>query len=252
MDNIDPLLIAIPFISFFAFFLKGVTGTGTTTMVVALSSFIIDPKLSIVLASFINMFGGLSMLRIDPVPLPKPFWIPITITMIIGSIIGALTLLYTDSTIFKIILGVVFFLAALWFLFSTKATNKAPPLKEKATKSDIGIGLFAGFCGGFIGVNAPPLVLHFGKFLDKRHLRRLLVIIFIPAAIAQTATFWYNGILTPQLIIYALCMIPGMLLGIYVGNKSFHYISETTFKRILAVLLIVVSARLIHLGILSL
>ena len=65
--NLDFLLIGG--ISFFAFFLKGLTGTGTSTVVVSLCSLIIDPKSAVVLASFVNIFGGFSMLGVDPIHL---------------------------------------------------------------------------------------------------------------------------------------------------------------------------------------
>ena len=249
MDQLDPILIALPLISLCAFYVKGIAGIGTTSVIVALCSFIIDPKIAIILASFINMFGGLRMVTIDRFSLPKCFWIPVTITMIIGSILGALTLAYIDNTIFKIILGTAFFLAAIWFFTKTKETKNMPPVKERSSLGDLVIGTIGGFCGGFIGINTPPLVLYFGSFLDKRSLRRLLVIILFPAAIAQSATFWWSGVLNQKIMLLALLMLPGMFIGTYLGNKSFHFISENMFRKILAILLFIVSIRLVYLGI---
>ncbi len=107
----------LPLVSLAAFFLKGVTGTGTTTVVVAIGSLFIDPKLTVVLASFINIFGG------------------------------------------------AFLLTALWFLFRVPAPQKRQDPPIAADPIDLGIGTIAGFCGGFIGINAPPLVLHFQQGL---------------------------------------------------------------------------------------
>ncbi len=115
---------------------------------------------------------------------------------------------------------------------------------------DLGVGAFAGFCGGFIGINAPPLVLHFSRNLDKRLLRRLLVLIFIPAAMAQTATFMANGLFDRQIMVWGLLMLPAMILGIWLGNRTFNSISEGMFRRILGLLLVFVSFRLILRGIL--
>ena len=84
----DYLLISL--VALVAFFLKGVTGTGTTTVIVALGSLFIDPKLTVVLASFINIFGGLSMVRVDPLPLPRRYWMPISMLMVAGSVAGAI------------------------------------------------------------------------------------------------------------------------------------------------------------------
>lgn len=233
-----------------AFFLKGVTGTGTTTVIVAICSLIIEPKLTIVLASFINIFGGLSMVRIDRVPLAPRYWMPIAVLMVVGSVLGAIALKHVPNQQFQLILGVVFLLTALWFLFRVPQPRDKPHPPASANSMDLGVGTLAGFCGGFIGINAPPLILYFSRYLDKRYLRRLLVLIFIPAAMAQTATFIINGLFDKRILIWGILMLPSMLAGIYLGNHTFHRISENWFRRALGVILVVVSARLIFRGML--
>jgi len=244
--TIETLLI--PLVGLTAFFLKGVTGTGTTTVIVALGSLIVEPKLTIVLASFINIFGGLSMVRVDPVRLAGRYWVPIALFMIAGSVLGAMALRHIPNRQFQLILGSAFLLTALWFIFRAAQPRDATTQPTQADGMDLGVGAFAGFCGGFIGINAPPLVLHFSRFLDKRHLRRLLVLIFIPAAAAQTATFAVNGMLTRRILLWGLLMLPTMAAGIYLGNRTFHRISESWFRRVLGVFLGVVSVRLIIKG----
>lgn len=150
-----------------AFFLKGVTGTGTTTVIVALGSLFIDPKLTIVLASFINVFGGLSMVRIDPVPLPRRYWCPISLLMVAGSVAGAMALKQIPNQQFQLILGSAFLLTALWFLFHAPAPRNRRDIPSAAGGLDLGVGAAAGFCGGFIGINAPPLILHFSRTFHR-------------------------------------------------------------------------------------
>ena len=234
-----------------AFFLKGVTGTGTTTVIVALGSLIIDAKLTIVLASFINIFGGLSMLPVDPVRLERRYWIPIALLMIAGSVLGAMALTFIPNRQFQLILGAAFLMTALWFVVKTPGVRPTSVLPDRANGADLGVGALAGFCGGFIGINAPPLVLHFSRYLDKRRLRRLLVLIFIPAAAAQTATFAATGMLTRPVLVWGLIMLPSMFAGIYLGNRTFHRISEVWFRRVLGIFLAFVSVRLILKGLMG-
>ena len=215
----------------------------------ALCSLIIDPKLTVVLASFINIFGGLSMVRVDPLPLTRWYWVPISAFMVCGSVIGAATLKVIPNAQFQLVLGSVFLLTAMWFLLRVPGPRDHLHPPAKANAMDLGVGAVAGFCGGFVGINAPPLVLHFSRFLDKRYLRRLLVLIFIPAAIAQTATFLINGLFDKQVFIWGLLLLPSMALGIYLGNRTFHRISEIWFRRALGGFLVVVSVRLIVKGI---
>jgi len=240
--------LLIPLVALCAFFLKGVTGTGTTTVIVALSSLFIEPKMAIVLASLINIFGGLSMLRVDPVHLAGRYWAPIALVMVAGSVLGAVALKHIPANEFQLILGGAFLLTALWFLVRVPGPREKIHLPPRAAGMDLGVGALAGFCGGFIGINAPPLVLHFSRNLDKRYLRRLLVLIFIPAAMAQTATFAFNGMLSRTILIWGMMMLPAMAAGIYLGNHTFHRISEIGFRRVLGMFLVVVSVRLIFRG----
>lgn len=237
--------------AFLAFFLKGVTGTGTTTVIVALCSLFIEPKTTIVLASFINVFGGLSMVHVDPVPMAGRYWMPIALLMVLGSVLGAVALKHIPNQHFQLILGAAFLATALWFLFRVPRPREMSNQPAMASGMDLGVGSLAGFCGGFIGINAPPLVLHFSRYLNKRNLRRLLVLIFIPAAVAQTATFWVNGLLTQRVWIWGMLMIPSMVAGIYLGNHTFHRMSEGWFRRVLGVFLALVSVRLILKGIMG-
>ena len=246
-----PEAMLLPLVGLTAFFLKGVTGTGTTTVIVALGSMIVDPKLTIVLASFINIFGGLSMVRVDPVHLKGSYWIPIAMLMIVGSVLGAMALTIIPNRQFQLMLGAAFLLTALWFVFRTPGVRPASAQPGQASGADLGVGVLAGFCGGFIGINAPPLVLHFSRYLDKRHLRRLLVLIFIPAAVAQTATFAATGMLSRQVLVWGVFMLPSMVAGIYLGNRTFHRISEAWFRRVLGIFLAFVSVRLILKGLMG-
>ena len=92
--------------------MKGVTGTGATTVIVAIGSLFIDPKLTVVLASFVNIFGGLSMIRIDPLPLSRRYWMPISALMVAGSVVGATALEVIPNQQFQLILGGAFLLTA--------------------------------------------------------------------------------------------------------------------------------------------
>lgn len=248
---VNDLLIyaGVPLISLLAFFLKGVTGTGTTTVIVALAVFIVSPKSAVILASFINIFGGLLMLGVDPVPLKWRFVVPVVVMMGVGSFTGGLTLTVMSSDHFRLVLGVVFMLAGIWFglrpFMRSQKGAQLPPPPERPSAADLGVGTVSGFLGGFVGINAPPLMLHFGRVLDKRHLRRFLVLIFIPANIVQTATYWYYGALTREIVMLGLLMIPTMLAGIYLGSRVHARISESTFGVTLGLLIVFVSITLI-------
>ncbi|MCL7931716.1 sulfite exporter TauE/SafE family protein [Halomonas llamarensis] len=243
--------ILVALIGLAAFYIKGVTGTGTTTVIVALGSFVIDPKLTIVLSAFVNIFGGLQMIRVDPVKMSVKYWGRIAAFMVVGSVIGAFALKYTPSREFQIILGLVLLAAAIMFFVQKKVAVDSDSSPDKADHGDMMAATVSGMFSGYVGISAPPLVYYFGRYLNKRYLRRLLVIVYIPAVTAQTFTFIYNGMFTLDVLIWGLLMLPSMFFGVYMGNLTFNLISESLFRKALGLLLIVASLRLLALGILQ-
>ena len=166
--------------------------------------------------------------------------------MIAGSVIGAWSLTALHTRTFDLVFGAACLPLAGWFLFGPPPqTRDQAGVPHFASAADLAVGTFAGFCGGFIGINAPPLLLHFGRVLDKRHLRRLLVLIFIPAAIAQTGTFVWRGEVTRITVLLTISILPAMVAGIGLGNRAFVRISEQTFRRVLGALLLVIGLRLL-------
>ena len=95
--------------------------------------------------------------------------------------------------------------------------------------------------GGFVGINSPIFILYFGSYLAKGPMRRLLVLILLPSAVSQVATYTSLGLISGQILLYSMISLPGLLLGIYIGNRTFIRISEKTFGTILGMVLILLS-----------
>jgi len=76
-------------------------------------------------------------------------------------------------------------------------------------------------------------------------MRRLLVLILLPSAVIQVVTYSALGLMNRQILLYALFALPGLLLGIYFGNRTFFRISERIFGVVLGAVLILLSWGLI-------
>lgn len=232
-------------IGFFAFFLKGFMGVGINTIIIAFSTFFIEPKAAVVLASIVSLIGGIAMIKQDKNLLHVSYWLPITVFMMVGGILGAMALKYIDPEIFKIALSVAFFISSFWMIFDPTSKNKiTKPCPKKANFNDNTIGICGGFLNGLVGLSAIPIVVYFSHMLDKTSLRRLLILLYLPAAFAQTATFTVNGLLTMDIMLYALCMCPLLLSGLSLGKKAHFKISELWFKKSLGGFLFFISLRL--------
>lgn len=241
-------ILTLPAVASLAFFLKGIAGIGVSTVAVPILSLIIGAKQIVVLSSIVNVIGGLLMYRIDPQPAHRRYWWPIAILMIIGAVLGAIALKLTPLKSFEKILGITILAAGIWFIIwrgKRKTNSFLEKLPEKSSLKDNVIGFLGGLSGGFVGINSPIFILYFGSHLAKGPLRRLLVLILLPSAISQVATYTALGLMSTQIVLYSLISLPGLLLGIYLGNRTFFRISEKVFGTILGGFLILLSWGLI-------
>ena len=241
-------IMTLPAVAFLAFFLKGIAGIGVSTVAVPILSLIIGAKQIVVLSSIVNVVGGLLMYRIDPQPAARRYWWPIAISMIIGAVLGGIALKLTPLKSFEKILGVTILAAGIWFIIwrgKQKSNSFLEKLPEKCCLKDYAIGFLGGLAGGFVGINSPILILYFGSRLAKGPLRRLLVLILLPLAISNVAIYAALGLMSTRIVLYSLMSLPGLLLGIYLGNRTFLQISEKVFGAILGGVLILLSWGLI-------
>jgi uncharacterized membrane protein YfcA len=243
-----PEILALPVVAFLAFFLKGIVGIGVGTVAIPLLSLIIGAKEVVVFSSIVNVIGSLVMFRMDPQPASRRYWWPIAALMIIGAVFGGIALKLTPLKSFEKILGIAILAAGIWFII-WRGKQKSDAFREQmpdtASFKDDVIGLFGGFTGGFVGINSPIFVLYFGSYLAKRPMRRLMVLILMPLHIAQVIIYYTLGLVGSQILIYALIALPGLLLGIYYGNRTFFRISEKIFGTIMGAVLILLSWGLI-------
>jgi uncharacterized membrane protein YfcA len=76
-------------------------------------------------------------------------------------------------------------------------------------------------------------------------MRRLFVLILLPSAVSKVVTYTALGLMNSQILVYSMACLPGLLLGIYIGNRTFFRISEKIFGTILGGVLIALSCGLI-------
>ena len=241
-------ILSLPIVALLAFFLKGIAGIGVSTVAVPILSLIIGAKQIVVLSSIVNSIGGFLMYRIDPQPAPRRYWWPIAILMILGAVLGGIALKLTPLKSFEKILGITILAAGIWFIIwrgKQKTNSFLEKLPEKSGPKDYVIGFLGGVAGGFVGINSPIFILYFGSRLAKGPLRRLLVLILLPLAISNVVIYTALGLMSTQIVLYSLISLPGLLLGIYVGNRTFFRISEKVFGAILGGVLVLLSWGLI-------
>ena len=242
------VILLLPLIAFAAFFVKAVSGFGPAILVVALGSLILPPQAVVPVSSLLDATAGAILLAMDPVRGKERFWIPLGLAITAGSVVGGAFLTMISPESFRLALAVAIILLGAWF-FAGRARQGSQPLEtevpDRFTAADMLVCSSGGLMGGFLGISGPPLLWHFGKRFGKSPLRQILIPVFLVAAVARAATYAATGALVSSTLSAYALSLPGLLLGIYAGNRFFVTISEKTFSRVIGVVLVAVGSRLL-------
>ena len=167
--------------------------------------------------------------------------IPLSIMVIIGSLGGALFLKNADTTLIKIIFGVLVILVGIEMLLRELSQKRAKNSRVLLTI----IGIMSGFLCGLYGVGAL-LGAYIGRTTDDlKSFKANICTVFIIENTFRIILYLFYGIITIESLKRALILSPFMLIGLVAGMFSAGKISEKIVKRIVIILLIVSGIALI-------
>lgn len=167
--------------------------------------------------------------------------LPLAIMVIIGSLGGALFLKNADTTLVKIIFGVLVILVGIEMLLRELSQKKAKNSKLLLTI----IGILSGFLCGLYGVGAL-LGAYIGRTTDDlKSFKANICTVFIIENFFRIMLYLFYGIITIDSLKRALILSPFMLIGLGAGMLSAGRISEKIVKKIVIILLIVSGIALI-------
>jgi len=225
----------IGLIIFFAFFIRSLTGFGSSLISIPLLALWLDLKFTI---PFVTLFEvGISLLLI------KSVWRKISWSMvgpmIVGAIVGvalgsALLNLLADAALKKILGGVII-LVALNLLRGVDQTTS--PLSAYWGGLAGGLG---GFLGGMFGASGPPYVAYLSfQLKDKAVLRASLIGLFTVEQTWRAGVFTMGGLITKDMLELAFWLTPVLIAGTILGHKVHFGVNEIRFRQIVALLLLI-------------
>lgn len=167
--------------------------------------------------------------------------IPLSLMVIVGSFAGAFFLKNSDTTIIKIIFGILVIVVGIEMLIRELSNKKA----KNSRRLLIIVGIMSGLLCGLYGVGAL-LGAYIGRTTDdSRSFKANICTVFIIENTFRIFLYLFYGIMTMTMFKRALMLSPFMLAGLGAGMYSAGRINEQTVKRIVIVLLIVSGAALI-------
>ena len=184
----------------------------------------------VVLSLFLNMFLVHELRKNVQL---KRIW-PLMIGGALGIPFGTYLLLIADTSVMKLLIGLVILIFGLALLFEVRKTVK----NEKLAM--LPIGFAGGILNGSVSMSGPPLIIFFSnQEMNKQEFRANLIAFFMFINLVTLPVFLYTGLLTTDVITASGILLPGMILGAFAGSRLALRIDEARFKKLTMVLIII-------------
>ena len=224
-----------------AFFVKGLCGFANTLVFTTILSF----GNSNVNISPVELILGYSTNIIlawkERKSIKWSICIPLAVLVIAGSIPGVLFLKYTDTSIIKMLFGVIIILIGFEMLLREFQTKKI-----KQSKVVLGIiGVLSGFLCGMYGIGAL-LGAYVNRVTDdSSSFKANICVVFLVENTFRIFLYGLWNIFTLDIVKQAIILIPFMLIGLLFGMFSGNFLDEKIIKRLVIIMLIISGIALI-------
>lgn len=166
----------------------------------------------------------------------------LVVSAVIGIPLGLLLLKHGNDRAIKALLGLILISFACYSLFAK------PTLHTQADHWGwlLAFGFCSGVMGGAYGMNGPPLAIYGAlRKWSPRQFRATLQAYFFPASLFALVGYAAAGIWQPAVTGYCLVSLPGILVGIVIGNVLHDRLRGDSFFKYVYVGLIVIGAVLL-------
>jgi len=218
-------------IIFLAFLTRALTGFGSALISVPLLALLFDLKFVVPLESVLEVGFTLLLIRKVYPDIHKPTLLPMIGGAILGTLLGTYILRTLGDVFLKRALGVSILLFAVYFWKEDR------PQRSQNLSAYWGIlaGTGGGVLGGLFGTSGPPFVAYLAyKLKEKEVLRATLIGMFAVDYTWRTAVFAFSGLISADLLFFALCLAPALVLGTILGQGIHLRITERQFRRTVA------------------
>jgi len=225
---------------------KGVSGFGSALFSVPLLMFILDVKFITPVFLIFDFMSGAILVTSNWRSIHRRLLLLLLCGLLVGTAIGTWVLLSFGHDLLKRILGLLVIGWALQTLLRRK--HSTTPTTHNRTMSHL--APLSGFLGGALGamfsVNGPPIIIYLSYVLkEKQVFRATLYGIFFADACYKVALFTANGLLTGEVLRFALLMAPFLVAGIFAGSWLQKYIDQALFSKVIALILVVTGVLLV-------
>jgi uncharacterized membrane protein YfcA len=246
MDYLYPLFA----ITFAAYFVKGLTGFGPALIIIPFFTLLLGAEFALPALALFDLVAGIILFVSVYKKINWQFCLPLLIFIGLGSFVGANMVLAIPLPLITYLIGIIIFCFAIYLLFVENSYGESeqsdnPTFRIKRTAGASLMAFSGGVLGGLAGISGPPLIIYLKKYFSKSFFRTQLIVIFLFENMVKLLVYYKGGwVQLPQLKIVFL-NIPVLLLGLGLGSVLHFRISDRLFNRVVAVILILISLKII-------
>ena len=152
---------------------------------------------------------------------------PALAALLVGSVIGTLSLAYLDDNTLRLVLALAVLLyLGKQVLFRDKRFGTQRPKIFGAVGGGLG-----GWFQGVIGTGAPPLVIYLNEMdLQKAVFRACMIMMLFVCNLTRLVTSISTDLFTSDMLKDALYTLPVFLCALYAGHRTHFKVSQRVYE----------------------
>jgi uncharacterized protein len=223
---------------------QGLSGFGFSLISIPLLALVVPVKAAIVGGAMLGLVqSGLIVAR-DHRHVEWRSAAVLVVAALAGMPIGLFVITHVRAQPLQIVIAltVLAFTGLLW---------RRVKLPTDSLPVEVGEGFTSGVLSTSTGMSGPPLVIALlARGVPPSAVRATLATVFVSGSAISLLLFWSRGLVPADALTVAGAGLPGLLVGILVGERAFRRVDHERFRAIVLVLL-VASAALAFVGALT-
>ncbi len=233
LAGVDPLLMAgAAAMTFGAAYVRGLTGFGMAIILVPLLGLIVTPTEAVVLGIFLQVLIGPVGFKIIFADAHRQSAVAIAGYAVVATPLGIWLLGQTSPDVARLLIALIAIGAFLLVLLPQRGELRPGPKETAAT------GIASGILTGFAAMPGPPVVpFYLRQPIPPAEARASMMLVFFATAVAGTISAFALGIASWKLVWLSLMLFPAVLLGNWLGAKSFGKVPARLWRTFVAAVL---------------
>ncbi|MDC8755773.1 TSUP family transporter [Erythrobacter sp. sf7] len=207
-----------------ASFVRGLTGFGMAILLVPVLALALPPVAAVVMGNCLSLLIGLTELPRLVRESERSAW-TISALVVLATPFGLLALAATGADVARLVIALIACSAFVAILLPRRKEGVPGRLMTGA------VGIISGLMTGYAGMPGPPVVPYYaGRNLPRVTIKASMLLIFTFAAAAGLVAAGWMGLLRGELALFALFLLPVILIGNRMGMAVSGRISDPVWR----------------------